>query len=61
MVDGFVKTFYQPYLVIPVKTGIPYANTLWIPASAGMTDLPIFYEIITVDNIQSNKVIPMSL
>jgi hypothetical protein len=52
MVDGFVKTFYQPYLVIPVKTGIPYANTLWIPASAGMTDLPIFYEIITVDNIQ---------
>jgi hypothetical protein len=44
--DGLAKSYNLCYSVIPVKTGISYSDTSWIPAFAGMTDLPTFYEII---------------
>jgi len=47
--DFFVKIFYQPYLVIPVKTGIQLFQHVMDPAFAGMTELPTFYEIIKFD------------
>ena len=48
--DDFVKSLNLSFSVIPAKAGIQCFQYFWMPASADMTKVRIFYEPVKVNN-----------